>query len=360
MNRPFDVYQIISLSPEYGEQSARSLRNSLPDEINELLEIKTIQEAETRETTLNRILEVKQNGKDIFVFVDDILFEPGWWEILQLSLEHGEIIGFTMVDAISGYIQDNGYDLVRVDGRLQYKGYFKHQSPDDVDLPPYRIVDGITGCAMYIKDEVFEDVSEFPLDGVNRWGELLFSHLANKAGHRTIVTEGILKHYAISTKQKDDPKVSSMSWLVEDQLWSELCEKFFQDFETQHEYSTSVDDPITRMLSEDEKVLIYGCGTIAEKILKEVPHLTPVICSGMPEEIGREFRGIPVKDVALLDLNRFNSILITPIGYDDEILRHFEGIEDQMILGISESQLGYQTTLTLREISNSGKHQVDG
>lgn len=190
-------------------------------------DIHIVKERETREITLNHILNIRDTSRDLFVFVDDIRFKEGWWQALQEATEVGDIIGFSMTDPRTQLLQDFGYDIVKIDSQLTYQGLYKHYDPNSLNLPPYRECSSVCGCAMWIRSDVLNAVGKFPLEGKNRWGELLFCAQAKKLGYQTVVTSQHLEHYGTSTKQKTDKKLSSLSWLIERDLWEKVAQKFF-------------------------------------------------------------------------------------------------------------------------------------
>ena len=124
-------------------------------------EIKVVKELSCREETLNKILTLKDKDTDLFFFVDDIRFKDGWWESLQETKLNADIVGFSMVSPKTGLLQDFGYDFVKIDGELSYRGLYKHLDPDFLDLAPFRDCASVCGCAMWISNRVLTNVNEF-------------------------------------------------------------------------------------------------------------------------------------------------------------------------------------------------------
>lgn len=287
-------------------------------------QIQIINEKESREKTLNAILEKKDTQRDLFIVADDIIFLNGWYESLINNYIYGDIIGFSMLDAQSGLLQDFGYDFVFVDGELSYRGLYKHKELKELNLPQYRNCDAVTGCAMFIKKEVFSSVNKFPINGENRWGELLFSHLAKNKGYNTIVLNANLKHHAISTKQNSNINKSSMSWLVERELWKNVVKEYLSDIKPKITINTTVSKKLISLIDEAKQCLIYGAGTIADTILSSLNDKTKIdICSGLKEEVGLQLRGIKIKDANRLDPAKYDKIIISSVGYENQIIDNY-------------------------------------
>ena len=316
----FEIFIIKTLPDKYLNKCKNSLIGTTDGIIRSDC-YKVINEMSSREKTLNTILEIRNNNKDLFIVADDIVFLDGWYEGLINNYKNGNIIGFSMIDAQSGLLQDFGYDFVSVDDELSYRGLYKHKELKELDLPEYRICDAVTGCAMFIKKNVLDDVNKFPLEGQNRWGELLFSHLASKYGHETIVLNAHLRHYGISTKQNKDLKKSSMSWLIEKELWSKAVKKYLKDVETKKEIKTTISDELVTLINQSKKCLIYGAGTVADVIITSLNEISKIyLCSGLKEEVGLQLRGIKIKSVNRLNPVEYDKIIISSIGYENQII----------------------------------------
>ena len=320
LNNEFEIFIIRTLPEAYFEECKKSIINTSNGEI-QFSQIQTIIEKDSREKTLNAILEKRDIKKDLLIIADDIIFLNGWYESLANNYTHGDIIGFSMLDAQSDLLQDFGYDFVSVNGELSYRGLYKHKELKELNLPEFRKCDAVTGCAMFIRKTVLDDVKYFPLEGENRWGELLFSHLASKYGHETIVLNAHLRHYGISTKQNKDLKKSSMSWLIEKELWSKAVKKYLKDVETKKEIKTTISDELVTLINQSKKCLIYGAGTVADVIITSLNEISKIyLCSGLKEEVGLQLRGIKIKSVNRLNPVEYDKIIISSIGYENQII----------------------------------------
>lgn len=319
-----DLYFIKTLDINFLNETLKSFYVTVDCNI-EKFNIYIVNELETREKTLNHILQKRKKSNDLFVVADDILFTEGWYDSLCNNLNFGDIVGFTMIKPKKNIIHNNGFDFVKIDKRLTYLPYLSGASIN-CKLSAYRECDGIVGCAMYIKSDVLDKVKEFPNDGYNRWGELLFSTLAKKENFKTIVLGHKLFHYSISSKQKEDIQLSSMSWLVEDKLWQKVVEKYLNNLEDIPSYNNKVSTKLKSYFNANQNILIYGCGTVADIILKNVDIYNVDIVSGLKEEIGIKFHNLIVQDINKIALDSYDFIVISAIGYEDEIIdKYFSG-----------------------------------
>jgi len=347
MRPNIELFFIKTLPDVYLERTLETLKLT---DVNEFFvkDYTIVEELDTREQTLNKIIEIRDNAKDTLIIADDILFRDGWFEALEKSYQNGDVIGFSMIDAKKGTLQDFGYDFIKKDGKLSYQGLYKHEPLDSVKLPTYRCCDSVTGCAMLVKSAVFDIVTGFPQEGANRWGEMIFSHLAAKQGMKTIVLSAHLEHYGISTKQKDTVAESSLSWLVERELWDYAVEMYLKDVSPVKTVVTSIDKQLKNKIEESNNILIYGCGVNADRIISILDIKKYTICSGLPEEIGKLFHGECVMDIDLVNFELFDYILITPIGYDDVILPKFDTYKTKKISGLDMVTTDREVVLRLR------------
>ena len=333
MHPNIELFFIKTLPDEYLERTLETLKST---DINKsfVKDYTIVKELDTREQTLNNIIKIRNKKKDTLIIADDILFRDGWLEALEKSYQNGDIIGFSMIDAKKGLLQDFGYDFIQIDGKLSYQGLHKYESLDNFSLPTYRYCDSVTGCAMLVKSHVFDIVAEFPQEGSNRWGEMIFSHLAARQGLKTIVLSAHLEHYGISTKQKDTVIESSLSWLVERELWDHAVESHLLDTAPIKTVFTVIDEKLKNKIEGSKNLLIYGCGVNADRIISILNIKKYAVCSGLPEEIGKPFHGECVMDVDLVDFELFDYIVITPIGYDSDILPKFITCKMEKISGL--------------------------
>lgn len=317
-----DLFFIKTLEFQYLNKTLESFYGTLKDKDIRNFNIVIINELETRETTLNKIVKMKNLNNDLLIVADDIIFIGDWYKSLQNNLLHGDILGFTMITPKKNKIHNNGFDLIKVDNKLTYLPHM-HSESIDKRVEVYRECDAIVGCAMYIKNDVLKKVKEFPKDGYNRWGELLFSAIAKQNKFKTIVLGHKLFHYSISSKQKKDVQLSSMSWLIEDKLWREVAKKYLNTLKNIPMYNNRISQELKSFFYQNKNILIYGCGTVTDIILKNIDSSNVEVASGLLEEIGVEFNTLIVKDVNLIHLDKYQFIVIGAIGYEDEIIQKY-------------------------------------
>ena len=207
------IFMIEALGGVYKKKSLKSFSSTF-QQFNPK-DICIIKEKKTREATLNVILKKRDKNMNLFVFVDDIIFLPGWNKSLDKKINDELIIGFSMLKPEGKIIQDFGYDFIELDGNMSYSGLHKGLLLKKKKLPHFRKCSAICGCAMWIGKSVLDKVKEFPLEGNNRWGEIIYSSIAKRKGFQTIVLSSHLIHYGTSTKIKKDTLLSSNSRLIE-------------------------------------------------------------------------------------------------------------------------------------------------
>ncbi len=284
------------------------------------LHVNVVEEKRTREYTLNHILENHPDTRDLLIFVDDIIFTEKWLQSLANNYENGDIIGFAMVHPESKKLQDFGYDFVTLNNHLTYEGKYKGRDSSTIDLEAWRECDAITGCVMFIKAEVLKLVKKFPVEGRNRIGELLYSHIARQHQKKTIVLGHSLFHFGTSTKQSSDPKLGSISWKGEKEIWDSVVKQFLSDVRPSLNYVASVGAELQLEIESKERVMMYGCGTVAAEILKSINSSNIVVVSGLIDEIGTRFFGYDVFDVARHDVMDYDLVIISPVGHERDIL----------------------------------------
>ena len=232
-----EIFMIEALGGVYKKKSLKSFSNTFK-QFN-LKNIKFIKEKKTREETLNAILKKRDKNMSLFIFVDDIIFLPGWHRSLQEKINNNFIIGFSMLNPKGRTIQDFGYDFIKLDGKITYKGLHKGEIISKIKLPSHRSCSAVCGCAMWIGKKVLEKVSQFPLEGNNRWGEMLYSIIAKRKGFRTMVLSSHLIHHGTSTKTKKNILLSSNSWLIERDMWKKYLKSFLVIYQLKKKFIVS-------------------------------------------------------------------------------------------------------------------------
>ena len=315
-----DIYIIKSLDDTYIKKTISTFKSTIPNSL--IYNINIIKELNQREETLNCILKLVKAKKDVFIIADDVEFIDGWFECLENNYDNGDIISFSTLFPNTNIVQDYGYDFIEVNNELTYEGLYKNKRLNEVKITSPRVCDAICGCIMFIKKNVLKELNEFPLDGNNRIGEMIYSKLAKDKGFKTIVLDKFLYHGGISTKQNKNINLSSISWLYERSKWKENVVKYFNDLKPKKKYIQIISNQLYKEL-HNKKVLIYGCGTIAYFIINEINTQNIKVCSGLKEEIGKNFLDMVVLDVNKIETNDYEKILITPIGYENKIIHDY-------------------------------------
>ena len=330
-----EIYIINAIGNSNTDECLNSLKETCIN-FNEI-SIKIISEKETRENTLNWIIEDRIKNKDCLICANDIRFMDGWWEDLKRNLSNGDIIGFTMLDYYTNLIQDNGYEFVRIDENITYKGNYKNYNLEDIKLEEFRECEIICGCAMFIKKRVFENIEVLPKESMNRWGEIILCIKARERGFKVIVLSSTLLHKAISTKLTNKYSLSSPSWLIEKSLWNIVIEKHLSTLDIKNNIKRHLSDKLKTTLKNKKNILIYGCGTISHFICSKISlKLNYEISSGLKEEIGLNFFGKKIKDIKKTNLDNFDMVIITPIGYRNELEIYFKDLNKSKVFWIKE------------------------
>ena len=313
-----DLFFIKTLNIDYLNKTLKSFYGTVDAIDAKDFNIHIVNELDAREETLNYILTKRDIDNDLLIIADDIILTKSWYKSLKENLNNGDIIGFSMINPKKNKLHNSGFDFIKVDNKLTYRPYM-HNANIDIELKPCRKCDAIVGCAMYIKRKVFDIIKHFPLDGYNRWGELLFCAIAKEYSFNVIVLGHKLYHYSISSKQKKDKRLSSISWLIEKKLWDKIVNKYLSDIDDVPIYNNTVSDSLKQLLKRYDKILIYGCGTVANIILKNISPENIDIASGLGEEVGLVFNNKTILDIKKVDLKIYDKIIISAIGYEEEI-----------------------------------------
>lgn len=325
----------------------RALRATGPE-----LEFLVVSERATREETLNRALEVAGRDDHLVLVADDIVPTPGWGEALRAGFAEAHVLGFSMLHAPSGPVQDRGFDLVEIDGELLLEARDRGADPARLPAFAWRPCDAVCGCFLALHRDVLARIPGFSPDGSNRWGEMLFCVAARKVGFRV----GVLGHYLVhrggSTKRRAVPALSSESRDLERRLWRERVLPHLAGVRPRRRLRRALDPASRQALAHARgPVLVYGAGTAADLVAEALGNRVPVtFCTGLRDEVGRCFRGHRVVDVDGVDPARFAWIVMTPRSRPEEIfLRRirprlssgFRGRVSVVAVGAQDDELRY-------------------
>ncbi len=315
--------QFFMIESHGGKFKKKTLESfSLTTKEIKISDIVIIKEKKTRENTLNFILKKRDISKDLFIFVDDLIFLKDWYKSLDQNIRDGVIIGFSMLNKDGKTIQDFGYDLIKLDDKLSSRGLFRGERLSQKKLPKSRICAAVCGCAMWISKKVLNHVKFFPLEGQNRWGEMIFSNLAKKKGFETIVLSSHLIHYGSSTKIDKNPILSSDSWLIEKKMWNKVSSIFFNDISVSKSMYSRFSKEFISKINSSQSLLVYGCGTISEYVTNNILKNKKFhYASVLPEEIGKKINNKVIKNFNKINLKEYDKIFISSVGYENKILK---------------------------------------
>lgn len=274
-------------------------------------DLKIFQEGESRESTLNNVLS-EMTGIDILVVADDILFTKGWDQALLAHWKENRILGFSMTYPGGEIIQDRGYRLISIDGIVRSEAIDRGLNVASVTPFKYEPRTSITGCFQAIPASVSKSLNQFPLEGSNRLGELLYHSLAIKKGIEVGVVGHFLEHHAKSTKQNPNNKLSSESYLYEKDLWARVTQDFRLDELTSLEITREIEQDLYDWFNLPG--LIYGAGTITEFLAYNIDLKLHRLCSGLAEEDGMKFLGKSISYKDNIDWTSIKRVLITVEG----------------------------------------------
>jgi hypothetical protein len=145
---------------------------------------------------------------------------------------------------------------------------------------------------------------------------------ARRKGFKTIVLSSHLIHLGTSTKLKKDPLLSSNSWLIEKDMWSEISLKFLNDAPISNKLNSRFSTQFIDLIKNSKKLLIYGCGTISNYVSKNFITDKEKVdyASALSEEIGQKFNDKTIKDLKKINFFDYDKIFISAIGYERKII----------------------------------------
>ena len=290
-------------------------------------DLKLFQEGESREITLNNILS-EMTGIDILVVADDVLFTKGWDQALLAHWKENRILGFSMTYPGGEKIQDRGYRLISIDGIVRSEAIDRGLKVASVTPFEYESRTSMTGCFQAIPASVSKSLNQFPLEGSNRLGELLYHSLAIKKGIEVGVVGHFLEHHAKSTKQNPNNKLSSESYLYEKDLWTQVTQDFRLDELTSVEITREIEQDLYDWFNLPG--LIYGAGTTTEFLAYNNDIKSHHLCSGLPEEDGMKFLGKSISHKDNIDWKNIKRVLITVEGKEGLISRDLKNFSSNI------------------------------
>jgi hypothetical protein len=220
-------------------------------------------------------------------------------------------------------IQDNGYDLVRIDDDITLVPHQRGRLLSETRIKDLRNCHSLCGCALYIKKSVIQAIPQFPIDGMNRWGEFLYMHEAQKRGFKIAVMGHCLYHDGKSTKINSDKMLSSESYLLEREIWQGLVDQYIDPNQINKIIKRELSAELTKVLSSCTRILFYGAGTVSEfiynKMRKRLDSRVVDFCSGLEEEEGQSFCHKKIQFYKKVNFENYDIIIITVFQKEQEI-----------------------------------------
>jgi hypothetical protein len=337
---------IESYESPYIDKCLESLRLNTQISFN----VKVFQENKSREHTLNNIL-AEMSGMDLVVAADDILFTKGWDRALLTHWKKDRILGFSMLYPGGEVIQDRGYRLISIDGIVSSEAIDRGLKRSLVTPFEYESRGSMTGCFQAIPSFVSKMLNQFPLEGCNRLGELLYHSMAIRKGIEVGVVGHFLEHHGKSTKRNPDKKLSSESYLFEKKLWSQLT----KDFRLSELTSIEVTRQIEKNLNDwfRKPGLIYGAGTITEFLGVKNNLESHLLCSGLQEEDGMALLGKNITYKDNVDWTKVKRVLIAVEGQEKVISKDLKKLT-------SEADIHYVKIYKINQTHHYGIQPIHG
>ena len=332
--------------------------SSLMDTVEPLeFDIHIIKEKEYREVTLNTIF--KMYGRDdLLIFGDDIIFTDGWFEFLMANRNRGDIIGFSMLYPDTDKVQDTGYDLVSIDNDVSLKPQNRGNKKREIEKFIFRQCDALNGCALYIKKRVIDRIPEVSLEGMNRWGEILYMSEAQKEGFEVIVLGHYLYHYGKSTKVNPNKLLSSESYLLEKQIWNSIVDKYIDRNRIKKHLTRVISDGLKNTIISTKRILFYGAGTVSEFIYEKSQEGLDLnfidFCSGLQEEEGNAFCDKRILFYKNVQFKNYDTVVITVLQKEEEIFNMIQNyIDKQKVYYVTQETIEDIIKLDIRQLYNT-------
>jgi hypothetical protein len=286
---------------------------------------KIYKEISRREETLNSILNdnIKSND-DIFIIADDIILTKGWKKKIDLYKKKFDVFSFQTLYPNSNIIQDYGYDLVNQNNKIILKPKNRYKKFVSSKSSKSRNCEGLCGCLLYITNKSKKSSINFSHDGMNRWSEFIYLLQLKNKGYKIGVINHPVYHNPISTKQKVNKSLTSISYNLEKIYWNKIIKKY--DLKKYAKKNTRIvlGKNLKTFLDNHNELILYGAGTVSEIILKyknNNKNKNIVLTSGLDEEIGKKIFNKKIYSSKELEKLDISNIIITAIGYETEILK---------------------------------------
>ena len=273
-------------------------------DVSSVLEV--IEELDSREETLNHIIESNKNCH-IVCFADDIVLTHGWQRLITKHLHGITSLGFCTYHPDSKHKINYGYDLVNTDGEISTvprRHWIKTNSDYPSDLSECTT---FTGCFIAFSEQALKLLGKVPLEGKNRLGELLYHVQLKRLGGSVQVINHKIKHYGISTKKKSNIQNDSESYSVEKLIWESAVQKF-----PISEFAKPIQIKVSESLFElPENLMIWGAGSNAKNLFDIVGIDPDIYLSSFAEENNKTFLNGKILHYENYKFGHIENLLIT-------------------------------------------------
>lgn len=296
----------------YFNESIKSFYSTISDNS----EVFVVNELETREKTLNKIIS-ENRGNDIACFADDIILLPGWQELLKKYLTNCRSIGFSTVHPNRKETFNYGYDIIKEGDRvstLARKNWIENypEKPNTISQCATT-----TGCFFSVSNNALDLINHVPLEGQNRLGEMLFHLQLQNAGGEVLVLNHFIKHYGISTKSKAGPLTNSEAYLDEKKIWDSARKIVDLDC-----YAANITLKFHDSCYElPENLAIWGAGSNSEIMYDKCRVSGSFYLTSFSEEDGKIFNERHVKLYKNCRKDKIENLLITVEHLVPELLQ---------------------------------------
>ena len=297
--------------------------NSIKNEFNiSKKNFKIYKESSRREDTLNKILiDNSKSNYAILVIADDIILTKGWRKKIDIYKKKFDVFSFQTLYPNSKFIQDYGYDLVNENNKVILKPKNRYKEFVSNKVNKSRQCVGLCGCLLYINNKTKKSSIKFSRDGMNRWSEFIYLFQLKMKGFKIGVINHPAYHNPISTKQKKNKDLSSISYNLEKVYWNKIIKKYNLKDYTKKKNKIILSKNFKNFLDNQGRLILYGAGTISEIILR-YKSKNIFLSSGLKEEKGKKIFNKKIYSNTELNMLKISNIVITAIGYEDEILKN--------------------------------------
>ena len=351
----------IAIINSLGKSNFLKCFNSLKNTINiKRHKIHKFAEKKTRGHTLNAIIKKIGTNKNILIVADDIQFTPGWYQKLKRNEDKAEMWGASMLYPGTNKIQDNGYELVKMNENTFLRPLKRGENFKNNPKQEWKYADCTCGCFLYLNKKVFKFQNKFyPKYGMNRWDELTFILKAKSKGLRLAVLNHYLYHEGTSTKNNKNKKLSSISYQIEKKLWKKLEDNFIDKKKIKKKIKINFHSNISKITNNKKNnILFYGAGIFSENLILSnlIQNKKINFTSFLKEEIGNKLQSrYKILDFNKLKFKKYNTVIITPYDIADNIYKKlfYKWVKNNWkgkIYKVKERKTSYVWNYSLNEI----------